>query len=77
MEAWKKANPQLAMDVSQACQSLADIQASFLEQMTEEITENSEQLCDGSFVTDEFVDRFGPRLAHLMNMQQVFGVLGS
>lgn len=53
------------------------MQIEFLNTMTEEVNENAEALMDGEFVLSEFVDRFGPRLAHLNGMLQVLAQLSS
>jgi hypothetical protein len=45
--------------------------------MTREITENYDSLVDGEFMLNEFVDRFGPRLAHLNGLLQVLAQLSS
>ena len=45
--------------------------------MTREINENSDVLMDGEFMLNEFVDRFGPRLAHLNGVLQVLAQLSS
>ena len=39
--------------------------------MTNEIHENADVLMDGEFMLNEFVDRFGPRLAHLNGVLQI------
>jgi len=46
-------------------------------QPDQEITENYESLRDGEFMLNEFVDRFGPRLAHLNGLLQVLSQLSS
>ena len=45
--------------------------------MTREISDNVDALMDGEFMLNEFVDRFGPRLAHLNGVLQVLAQLGS
>ena len=49
----------------------------FLTSMTEEINENSDVLMDGEFMLNEFVDRYGPRLAHLNGVLQVLAQLST
>ena len=51
------------------------MQTEFLRQMTREVNDNSEALADGEFVLNEFVDRFGPRMAHLNGVLQVLSTL--
>ncbi len=74
---WKQANPALARSCRMAAESLSRVQIEFLNTMTDEINENAEALMDGEFVLSEFVDRFGPRLAHLNGMLQVLAQLSS
>lgn len=74
---WKKANPALAMKCREAVDALSEVQSSFLTQLTEEIQEYHDSMLDGEFMLNEFVDRFGPRLAHLNGVMQVLSQLGS
>jgi hypothetical protein len=74
---WKQANPELASRCRQAAESLSQVQVEFLTSMTEEINENSDVLMDGEFMLNEFVDRYGPRLAHLNGVLQVLAQLST
>jgi hypothetical protein len=74
---WKQANPELARGCRQAAEALGKVQAEFLRGMSQEVTENSEALLDGEFVLNEFVDRYGPRLAHLNGVLQMLAQLGN
>jgi len=74
---WKKANPYLATRCREAAESLSEVQTRFLADLTEEIQDNSEHMLDGDFMLNEFVDRFGPRLAHLNGVLQVLSQLSS
>lgn len=74
---WRQANPGLAKACRQAAESLSRVQTQFLESVTDEVRENSEALLEGEFMLNEFVDRFGPRLAHLNGVLQVLSQLGS
>jgi hypothetical protein len=74
---WKQANPELARGCRQAAETLSQVQVEFLGSMTREINENADVLMDGEFMLNEFVDRFGPRLAHLNGVLQVLAQLGS
>jgi len=77
LQQWKDANPQLTRACRRAAETLSRVQTQFLENLTEEITDNEESLIDGDFMLNEFVDRFGPRLAHLNGVLQVLAQLGS
>lgn len=72
---WKQANPALAERCRQAAEALAAVQAEFLGQLTEEVQDNADDLLDGEFVFNEFVDRYGPRLAHLNGVLQMLSQL--
>ena len=45
--------------------------------MTEEINDTSDDMVEGEFMLNEFVDRYGPRLAHLNGVIQVLAQLSS
>jgi len=72
---WKQANPGLARNCRIAAEALSKVQTEYLSNLTEEISENFESLRDGEFMLNEFVDRFGPRLAHLNGLLQVLSQL--
>ena len=74
---WKQANPELAQSCHDAAEALSQVQIAFLNKMTEEINDSAEGLMEGEFLLTEFVDRFGPRLAHLNGVIQVLSQLSS
>lgn len=74
---WKSANPDLSQHCRTAAETLSRVQTEFLNTLTQEVNENAEVLCDGEFMLNEFVDRFGPRLAHLNGVLQVLAQLSS
>ena len=74
---WKQANPRLARSCREASEVLGKVQSVFLEAVTEEINDSAEDLLDGEFVLNEFVDRFGPRMAHLNGVLQVISQLSA
>ncbi len=74
---WKEANPDLAYKCREAAEALSMVQTEFLDSLTEEIKENADQFMTGDFMMNEFVDRFGPRLAHLNGVLQVLTQLSS
>src|SRR5688500_8284989 len=74
---WKEANPDLSKSCRVAAETLAKVQTQFLETITQEVFFNDENLTDSEFVLNEFVDRFGPRLAHLNAVLQVLSQLSA
>lgn len=74
---WKEANPELARDCRMAAEALCRVQTEFLATLASEANTNADALADGEFMLTEFVDRFGPRLAHLNGVLQVLAQLSS
>jgi hypothetical protein len=74
---WKQANPRLARSCKLAADALSKVQAEFLDSLTREVNDTAEDMMDGEFVLNEFIDRFGPRLAHLNGVLQVLSQLSS
>lgn len=74
---WRQANPILARRCRMAAEALSQVQTEFLENLTLEVKDNYENFLDGDFVLNEFVDRYGPRLAHLNGVLQVLSQLSS
>ncbi len=74
---WKESNPKLAHSCRMAAEALSKVQTEFLVALTEEIAENHEVFMDGEFMLNEFVDRFGPRMAHLNGILQVLSQLSA
>ena len=74
---WKDANPELAQCCRSAAETLSRVQTQFLQNLTEEIDQHEDCLLDGEYMLNEFVDRFGPRLAHLNGVLQVLSQLSN
>lgn len=74
---WKEANPDLAKCCRTASETLSRVQTQFLRNLTDEVLDNEDCLLDGEFMLNEFVDRFGPRLAHLNGVLQVLSQLST
>jgi hypothetical protein len=74
---WKQANPELARCCRAAVETLSRVQTQFLRNLTNEVMDNEDCLLDGEFMLNEFVDRYGPRLAHLNGVLQVLSQLSS
>jgi hypothetical protein len=56
---------------------LGGVQTAFLQKLIDDVGDNAECLMDGEFMLNEFVDRYGPRLAHLNGVLQVLSQLSS
>lgn len=73
---WKEANPLLARRCRAAAEALSKIQTEFLHGLTVEVNDSHEDMADSDYMLNEFVDRYGPRLAHLNGVLQLLSQLG-
>jgi hypothetical protein len=62
---WKQTNPDLARSCRIATEALVKVQNEFIHKLTEEASDSYETMLDSEFMLSEFIDRFGPRMAHL------------
>lgn len=76
MQRWRDANPRLATDCREAAETLSEVQTDFLEKLTDDVRDNGQDMGYGDFMLTEFVDRYGPRLAHLNGVIQALAQLG-
>ena len=74
---WKDANPLLARRCRAAAEALSQVQTEFLQNMTADVNDTYEGMLDSDFVLNEFVDRYGPRLAHLNGVLQLLSQLSA
>jgi hypothetical protein len=62
---WKETNPDLARSCRFASEALVKVQNDYIHKLTEEAVDSHETMLDSEYMLQEFVDRFGPRMAHL------------
>ena len=74
---WRNAHPALAAACREAAEALTRVQIELLDRMTEEINDTGDEMVGGEFMLNEFIDRNGPRLAHLNGVIQVLAQLSS
>jgi hypothetical protein len=74
---WRNAHPALAGACREAAEALTRVQIEYLQRLSDEINETSDDMVEGEFMLNEFVDRYGPRLAHLNGVIQVLAQLSS
>ena len=74
---WKEANPLLARRCRAAAEALSQVQTEFLQSLTVDVNDSHEEMIDSEFVLNEFVDRYGPRLAHLNGVLQLLSQLSA
>jgi hypothetical protein len=77
LKAWKEANPELAKSCRRAAESLTKVHTEFLSGIAQEAAENADDFSDSEYALGEFIDRYGPRLAHFNGVLQLFAQLGA
>ncbi len=77
LQQWKDAHPDLSRACRRAAETLSEVQTEFLQSITDEIDDSGEHLVEGEYMLNEFIDRFGPRMAHLNGILQVLAQLGT
>jgi hypothetical protein len=76
LKAWKEANPKLANACRHAAESLAKVHGEFLSNIASEAFDNAESFSDSDYALGDFLDRYGPRLAHFNGVLQLLSQLG-
>ena len=74
---WKQQNPDLARSCRLAAEALVKAQNQLIHNLTEDVADNQDAYKDSDYMLSEFVDRFGPRLAHLNGLLTVVAQLGA
>jgi len=77
LKAWREANPELAASCREAAESLSKVHTEFLSTIAREACDNADGFTDSDYALGDFLDRFGPRLAHFNGVMQLFAQLGA
>ncbi len=75
LKAWRENNPAVARACRRAAESLSQVHTEFLTGLAEEAAENAEDFADSDYALGEFIDRYGPRLAHFNGVMQLLSQL--
>ncbi|MGI9455274.1 MAG: hypothetical protein ACR2NU_01865 [Aeoliella sp.] len=74
---WKKANPDLSESCHEAAEALSQVHVEYIDRMVDDINHTRDDLVEGEFMLNEFIDRYGPRLAQLNGVIQTLAQLGT
>jgi hypothetical protein len=77
LERWQSGHEKILDHCKESLASLEQVHAALIAEMASYVEENHENLVDGEFALTDFVDRFGPRLAHLNTMLAVLRPLAA
>ena len=71
LERWQAGHDRVIDQCRDSLGQLEQVHAALMGELVNHVTDNFENLVDGEFALTDFVDRFGPRLAHLNTMLAV------
>lgn len=71
LERWQAGHEAVIDQCRDSLGQLEQVHAALMGELVSHVSENYENLIDGEFALTDFVDRYGPRLAHLNTMLAV------
>jgi chromosome segregation ATPase len=77
LERWQTSHENVVDDCKDALTRLESVHSSLMSELASYVEEHHENLVEGDFALSDFVDRFGPRLAHLNTMLAVLRPLAA
>jgi hypothetical protein len=77
LERWQAGHENVLENCRESLTHLEQVHAALMGELANYVSENYENLLDGEFALTDFVDRFGPRLAHLNTMLAVLRPLAA
>lgn len=77
LERWQNSHEPVIDNCRTALGQLEQVHAALMGEMSGYVDDNHENLVEGDFALSDFVDRFGPRLAHLNTMLAVLRPLAA
>lgn len=77
LERWQNGHEYVLDQCKESLANLEQVHAALMGDLAAYVRENQENLIDGEFALTDFIDRFGPRLAHLNTMLAVLRPLAA
>ena len=77
LERWQAGHDRVLDQCRDSLGQLEQVHSALMGELVNHVAENHENLVDGDFALTDFVDRFGPRLAHLNTMLAVLRPLAA
>ena len=77
LERWQAGHEPILETCRETLGKLEQVHASLMSELANYVEDNHENLLEGDFSLSDFVDRFGPRLAHLNTMLAVLRPLAA
>ena len=77
LERWQQAHEPMIELSKESLGRLEQVHASLMKEMADYVEDNHENLVEGDFSLSDFVDKFGPKLAHLNTMLAILRPLAA
>ena len=77
LERWQAGHDQVLDQCRDSLTQLEQVHSALMGELVNHVAEHHENLVEGDFALSDFVDRFGPRLAHLNTMLAVLRPLAA
>jgi hypothetical protein len=77
LERWQASHEPILENCKETLSKLEQVHASLMNELGIYVEDNHENLLEGDFSLSDFVDRFGPRLAHINTMLAVLRPLAA
>jgi hypothetical protein len=77
LERWQAGHDRVLDQCRESLGQLEQVHSALMGELVNHVAENHENLVEGEFALTDFVDRFGPRLAHLNTMLAVLRPLAA
>lgn len=77
LERWQNGHGSVIEQCRESLGQLEQVHSALMGELVNHVAENHENLVEGDFALTDFVDRFGPRLAHLNTMLAVLRPLAA
>jgi hypothetical protein len=77
LERWQKGHDQVIEQCGESLGQLEQVHSALMAELVNHVAEHHENLVEGDFALTDFVDKFGPRLAHLNTMLAVLRPLAA
>ena len=77
VEKWQQSHESVVDDCKDTLGKLEVVHAAIMRELTEYVDENHENLVEGDFSLSDFIDKFGPKLAHINTIMAILRPLAA
>ncbi len=77
LERWQHGHDQVIDQCRESLGQLEQVHSALMTELVNHVADNHENLVEGDFALTDFVDKFGPRLAHLNTMLAILRPLAA